>query len=498
MKNNHHISSQKPMKTIIVGSGIAGLALAIRRRAHGDDVEVFEASSSPGGKLYHFEEKGYRFDGGPSLFTQPEYVEELFELADKPIDDYFRYQKIDESCRYFWKDGTQFFASADRKELEQAALKTFDIEPGDLPEYLNHAAWKYDTVGRIFLDRSLHRWRSWVQKDVLKAIPFLFRYGLFSTLDRFNKKYFTDPKLVQLFNRYATYNGSDPFRTSGMMSMIPHFEFNTGTFLPKGGMYNIADSLYQLGKDLGVVYHFDKKVDEIKLESGRAAGVRVGTSIYRADQVVSNVDIHATYHQLLPQLELPRQVRREERSSSAFIFYWGMKRPYSNLGLHNIFFSENYKQEFKAIKKGQLHPDPTVYVNITSKIEAQDAPQNSENWFVMINTPHDQGQDWTTLATEIRQQTLDKLAAILERNIENDIVVERQWTPRQIEIDTSSVGGALYGSASNDMMAAFNRHPNFHPTVKNLYFCGGSVHPGGGIPLCLLSAKITAREMNQA
>jgi len=495
MKENQN--SKAPKKTVVIGAGIAGLALAVRRKIAGDEVEVYEAAPAPGGKLYQFEKGGYRFDGGPSLFTQPQYVEELFQLAKVPIEKYFQYSKMDESCRYFWEDGTQFQAAADRAALEKSALETFNLKPGKLSAYLDHAAWKYEKVGRIFLDRSLHRWRSWWRKDVLKAVPYLFHYGLFKSLNRFNKKFFTDPRLVQLFNRYATYNGSDPYRTSGMMSMIPHFEFNEGTFLPRGGMYNIARSLFQLGKDLGVSYFFDSKVDEILHNEKQATGIRIHEKTVLADRVVSNVDIHATYHKLLPQLPLPRQVRREERSSSAFIFYWGMKTPYPSLGLHNIFFTRNYKAEFQAIKNGTIHPDPTIYVNITSKIESEDAPAQKENWFVMVNTPHDQGQDWKALAPQIRQTTIEKLSRLLGRPIAPDIEVEQHWDPTQIEADTSSVGGALYGSASNDMMAAFNRHPNFHPKVKNLYFCGGSVHPGGGIPLCLLSARITDQEIDR-
>ncbi len=476
---------------------MAGLALAIRRRIAGDAVDIYESAAYPGGKIHQFDKEGYRFDGGPSLFTQPQYVEELFELAGVEIDSYFEYSKMHESCRYFWDDNTEFRAVADRDEMLKKAPEIFDVKPQALASYLDHASWKYDKVGRIFLDRSLHRWESWAKKDVLKAIPHLFRYGLFSSLDRFNKNYFSDPKLVQLFNRYATYNGSDPYRTSGMMSVIPHFEFNQGTFLPKNGMYSIAQSLFRLGKELGVSYHFDSKVEKIIVEKGITKGIQINGSFESAQRIVSNADIHSTYHHLLPQVELPRQLKKEERSSSAFIFYWGVKKSFSELGLHNIFFTDDYQAEFDAIRKGQLYHDPTVYINITSKIETKDAPPNSENWFVMINTPHDQGQNWNELASEIRTQVVQKLSRRLGQQIADYIEVEAHWTPKEIERDTSSQGGALYGSASNDMMSAFNRHPNFHPEIDNLYFCGGSVHPGGGIPLCLLSAKITSREMDR-
>lgn len=491
-------ASSKTKKTIIVGAGVAGLALAIRRAVAGDSVEVFEATSSPGGKIHQFKIDGFRFDGGPSLFTQPEFMDELFSLAGKNRTDYFNYQKMEESCRYFWSDDTRFTASANLEVFEKNAAEALGTPKGQIKKYLKDSAWKYDKVGRIFLDRSLHRSDSWWKKDAFAAIPGVFRYGLFSSLHKFNKNFFTHPKLVQLFDRYATYNGSDPYRTSGMMSVIPHFEHNQGTFLPDKGMYSIAQSLYELGRDLGVHYHWNQKVERILHEDQQAKGVLIDGEKLSANNVISNVDIHPTYHQLLPDLPLPRQLHREERSSSAYIFYWGISRPVHELGLHNILFSDDYREEFKAIREGRMSDDPTVYINITSKVLAGEAPDSGENWFVMINAPYHRKQNWTALQPQIKQHTLKKIQQCLGLDIQKDIAVEKVWTPLQIQQDTSSFRGALYGSASNDMMSAFNRHPNFHPKVKNLYFCGGSVHPGGGIPLCLLSAKITSGEMDRS
>lgn len=483
---------------MVIGSGVAGLAIAIRRAVAGDTVEVFEAAGSPGGKIHQFELGGYRFDGGPSLFTQPEYMDELFRLAGKNSTDYFRYKKMEESCRYFWSDDTRFTASARLEDFEKNVEEALGTEVGQIKQYLRHSEWKYDKVGRIFLDRSLHRSESWWRKDVLTAIPGLFRYGLFSSLHKFNKSFFSHPKLVQLFDRYATYNGSDPYQTSGMMSVIPHFEHNQGTFLPNKGMYSIAQSLYELGQNLGVTYHWNQKVERIYHNDRAVTGILVGGETLPADSVISNMDIHPTYHQLLPDLPLPRQLQREERSSSAFIFYWGISRAIPELGLHNILFSDDYKEEFTAISEGRMSADPTVYINITSKVIPGEAPRMGENWFVMINAPHHQDQDWEALQPQIKIHALEKIRQCLGRDIEKDIEVEKVWTPLQIQQDTSSFRGALYGSASNDMMSAFNRHPNFHPKIKNLYFCGGSVHPGGGIPLCLLSAKITSSEMDRS
>ena len=175
-----------------------------------------------------------------------------------------------------------------------------------------------------------------------------------------------------------------------------------------------------------------------------------------------------------------------------------MNTSFSELGLHNIFWSNDYRKEFDLLFDSEEPiEDPTVYVNITSKHVAGDAPEGCENWFVMINAPKHQGQNWDELASIVRSNIIEKLNRILNRNIEEYIVNESILTPAEIERKTSSYRGSLYGTSSNSMLAAFFRHPNFHRKIKNLFFCGGSVHPGGGIPLCLLSAQITSDLINE-
>jgi phytoene dehydrogenase-like protein len=203
------------------------------------------------------------------------------------------------------------------------------------------------------------------------------------------------------------------------------------------------------------------------------------------------MDVFPTYKNLLKLTKTPQRTLSQESSSSAVIFYWGINKIFDQLDLHNIFFSVDYEAEFEAIfNQKKTSEDFTVYVNITSKDVPSDAPKGGENWFVMINTPADQGQDWNQIKNELREKTIAKLNRILKVDMDSLIQEEEVLTPPMIEQKTSSHLGALYGSSSNDKMAAFLRHPNFSSEIKNLYFCGGSVHPGGGIPLCLLSAKI--------
>jgi len=205
------------------------------------------------------------------------------------------------------------------------------------------------------------------------------------------------------------------------------------------------------------------------------------------------MDIFSTYKKLLPQSKAPKRILSQERSSSALIFYWGVKGAFPQLDLHNIIFSNNYKEEFDYIfDKKQVHHDPTIYINISAKCNSNDAPVGCENWFVMINTPSNVGQDWESIISKAKTDIISKINRNLKIDLESLIQCETSLDPRSIETKTMSHQGSLYGTSSNNRFAAFLRHPNFSKRIKGLYFVGGSVHPGGGIPLCLNSAKIVS------
>ncbi|ARV10626.1 phytoene dehydrogenase [Winogradskyella sp. PC-19] len=485
----------KQKSVIIVGAGIAGISAAIRLRCQGHNVSVYEANNYPGGKLTAFSENGYRFDMGPSLFTMPQFVEDLFKTANTNISDYFQYKKKDVVCNYFYEDGTTFSAVSDEDEFAKKAEQTFDIKAEDIKEYFKQSKKKYDLTASLFLEKSLHKVITYLSKGTLKAIFNINSLDIDSTLDTYNSKMLKDNRLVQFFNRFATYNGSSPYQTPGIMSMIPHLEQYFGTYFPKGGMHQITLSLFKLATDIGVDFTFDTKVEEIITKNNKVVGVgtKLKDKTIKADIVVSNSDVVPTYRYLLKKHKAPEKILQQPRSSSALIFYWGIKKEFPQLDLHNIFFSEDYKTEFDYIfNKKNVSDDPTVYINITSKEEESDAPKGHENWFTMVNVPSNIGQDWDKIIKETRVNIISKLSRLLGEDISDLIEFESILDPRTIESRTQSFQGALYGASSNNKYAAFLRHPNFKSSIKNLYFCGGSVHPGGGIPLCLLSGKIVS------
>ena len=483
---------------IIIGSGVAGMAVAIRLAVQGYAVKVFEKNDSPGGKVTAIKKVGYSFDEGPSLFTQPQNIEELFDLAGVHVRDHFTYEPVSISCQYFFENGKTVTGWTDVSRFDDECKEKINEVPGAVNSYLRRSGKMYENIGTPFLHHSLHKRDTWFNKKIGKALKNIRFPYLFSTLHKFNSRHFTSPEAIQIFDRFATYNGSNPYKAPAMLSLIPHLEMNEGTYYPHGGMISITNALFNLAKIKGVEFYFNSHVQRIIHHEGRVRGVVVNEQNLSADIVISNGDIYFTCKDLLLDTAWSKKLLQQERSSSAVIFYWGIKKEFNQLQLHNIFFSKEYKQEFDRIfKKGNLLKDPTIYINITQKLEKNMAPAGKENWFVMVNAPANTGQDWNELKKELRANIIEKLNRMLDTGLEQLIETEDSSDPVNLEKQTSSFRGSLYGTSSNSKLAAFFRQANFSGTIDGLYFCGGSVHPGGGIPLCLKSAGIVADLIEQ-
>jgi phytoene desaturase len=477
----------------VIGAGIAGLAAAIRLRAKGFDVTVYEKNPYPGGKLTEIFAGGYRFDAGPSLFTLPELVTELFRDVGQSAEGRFSYKYKEVACHYFFPEGTWLRAYTSPQRLASEVERVLGVPATRTLAYLEHAARTYDLVGQIFLEKPLNAWSTWFDKNVVRAMSHLAEFDLGLTLHETNVRRLGEPRLVQYFDRMATYNGSSPYLAPGILAMIPHLEHNLGTYVPDGGMIAITNCLVNLAKEIGVTFQLNAPVTKIVVEAERVVAVEVDGKRHNCDLVICNVDVVNAYRRLLPNESAPERILSQERSSSAVIFYWGMSRTYPKLEHHNVFFSADYSGEFDAIfKRKTIFHDPTVYISITSKDHPTDAPLGGENWFVMINAPANIWQDFDAMVAKLRRDVITKLEAQLGEPIEPHIAVEERLDPRSIEDRTASFQGALYGASSNSKWSAFMRQPNVANKPKGLYFCGGSVHPGGGVPLCLMSAKITS------
>jgi phytoene desaturase len=481
---------------IVIGSGIGGLAAGIRLAAKGYSVSIYEQASITGGKVAQFRHEGFRFDKGPSLLTMPSLIDELFTLCGEDPSSHFKYRQLDMSCKYFWPDGTIINAWQDSDRFYDEVQTLTGISRKKLDGYFEKSRQLYDLTAKSFLFSSLHKLSNYRTPEFIRTMLNSFRLDPFITMHQRNTRWFDDYRIIQLFDRYATYNGSNPYKTPATLNIIAHLEHHLGTWFPERGIYDIAAALTALAERMKILFHLNTKVDEIIHSNGVVKGVRVKRSFIPADIVVSNSDVNNIYEGLIPSGIIPQRLRRGERSTSALIFFWGMNKAEPRLDLHNILFSGNYREEFRHLFESKtISTDPTVYIYISSKSVNTDAPEGCENWYVMINAPENAGQNWESMYAEARRNIVAKINNMLSIDVDKRILFEHSAGPISIEKETGSYRGSLYGMSSNGMFSAFSRHPNFRKKYKNLYFTGGSVHPGGGIPLCLASAKIIDQEI---
>lgn len=479
----------------MVGAGLAGMSAAALLARQGWSVDCFEAMDHIGGKAGSLSIDGYRFDTGPSLFTMPEVFGGFFQRMGSSLAAELNLIPLDPLCRYHWPDGTVLDSSATKADFIRNLERSGLGRGAELEAYLAKAKRVWRIAGSLFLENSLQRPATYLRPRAWPSILQLPAIRPFATLHGLNRKAFADPRMVQLFDRYATYNGSDPYRTPGTMRIIPHVEYAWGGYALSGGIASVPRAIERVARNAGVRFHLASPVERIILEGRRVRGVMVQGRLEPCDICISNADVLATYQNLLDKSDAPeaRRYARLEPSSSGIVFLWGIRRRFPSLQSHNIFFSGDYQSEFGAIfGKESVGSDPTVYINITSLTNPSDAPEGCENWFVLVNCAPDRGQDWPELVKQTRARVLARLGKDLGLNAEDDIACERVLDPRDIAATSGSLNGSLYGIASNSPMSAFLRHANRSRRFGGLYFAGGSAHPGGGMPLAVLSGSIVA------
>lgn len=479
---------------IIIGAGVSGIACAMRLSASGYKSIIFEKNDGPGGKIYEKTMGDYRFDTGPSLLTMPELINDL--LAASEVTDRLRLKPLNIICKYFYSDGTKINAYKNPDDFATEIENKTGEEKKNVLSFLMKSKYLFELTKETFIFSPFKTFENMFSWAGIKTALNFRTLDTFKSMDDKNKQWFSDQRIIQLFNRYATYNGSNPYKAAATLNIIAHLEHNTGAYIHEKGMYGLIDMLYKSAMKKGVKFIFKKKVDEIITEKNIIKGVKVNGEIIKSRIVISDIDIFSVYNQLLSEKNVPGYLLRQELSSSAIIFFWGIKKKFPDLEVHNILFSQDYKTEFEYIfNRRSIYYDPTVYIYVSSKFISTDAPAQCENWFVMINVTNNTGQDWDRLVNEARKNIIIKINKILDTNIESYIECEDYADPRVIEKNSGSYKGALYGPSSNNKLAAFFRHPNFIRRFKGLYFTGGSVHPGGGIPLCLASAKIVTEKI---
>lgn len=480
-------------KVVVIGAGVGGFSAAIRLRLAGHEVTILEKNPIVGGKMYQLEQDGFRFDTGPSVITMRHVFEDLFAAAGRDMADYLTLEAVDPMTRYFYPDGIVLDATSNISEMAQQIEAINERDVAGYLGYLAYAAQIHRITGDVFIYNKPPTPSSFAKVpiwDWLKADPFRNMSGAINSFVK-------SDKLRQLLGRFATYVGGSPYLAPATLNVIAHVELTGGVWYPRGGIYQIAEALEKLSTELGIRICTDMGVDEIIVSDGVVTGVKAGGQHFDADVVVSNLDVAATYQHLLSDsgIDTNRVAKMSsyDPSCSGFVLLLGVEGNYEQLAHHNIFFSEDYPTEFNAIFNQGVPPDdPTIYVSITSKTDAEHAPNGCENWFILVNAPPlSDKYDWETSKHAYRQLVLDKLA---EKGIDirEKVRTEVMWTPNDLERMSGAWRGALYGPSANDRFAVFMRPHNRSKDVKGLYFSGGTTHPGGGVPMVMLSGKVAA------
>lgn len=482
-------------KTVaVIGGGLGSLSAAIRLARMGFTVKLFEQNSQLGGKMSEYKDRGFRWDTGPSLLTMPWIVDELFDFVGLNVSDYLSLTTLEPLCRYFFSDQTHLEVSANKEKM-RAALDSFSpTQSASYFNFLHYASKIYDAAAEVFLYHPIHELRKLLTPANIQYLMRFYHIDPWRTMHQSVSRFFTDQRLIQLFDRFATYNGSNPFTAPATLNIISFVENGMGGYHIKGGMYRLIETLEKVAIHLGVEVHPSCKVNKIKHDHHRINGLLVQDEFFPADFVLCGADVVETFNTLVSGFNrYQKKLNTLEPSLSGLVFLWGMNKSFPILSHHNILFSADYAEEFRYLFSDLKVPDdPTIYIAITSKSDANHAPANSENWFVLLNMPYlAPGQNWDSEKDKIRETVLQKLKRF-GLDVSQNIQSEKCITPQDFYTLYGSNRGSIYGLSSNSRMMAFRRPANRSRLIQGLYFAGGSVHPGGGIPLVLLSGKMAA------
>lgn len=471
-------------KIIVTGAGLGGMAAAIRLAHAGAEVEIWEKNETAGGKLQELKWEGYRWDTGPSLLTMPEVLKNLFSEVGEKIEDYLELAPLDSTCRYFWSDGTIID--------EDAAF----WQRNDVARFMKYARGIYELSGEAFLNYApdeFHRAFSWRNLLKLRHLP---KVATFKKMSRVVDRYFTDPHLRQLFKRFATYNGSSPYLTPATFNIIPYVEGKFGGWYVRGGMIQIARALEKLAVKKGVKIHFRRMARD--WEDGVLKASDGGSA--KPDYIVGNGDMLQATRSWLRHLYSEKEKKKlasEPLSCSGFILFLAVNRKYEQLRQHNIFFGDNYPGEFRDIfERGLLPEEPTIYVSITGRSDPAHAPEGCDNYFVLVNSPAlGPGTMTEEQVTDYSFRIVERLEKMGLEGLLKHIQFQKAFTAHEFAERDATYRGSLYGWASHSIRTALFRPPVRSPKDRRIFFVGGTTHPGGGVPLVLLSGKIVAEKI---
>ena len=485
MNNKQHI--------VVIGAGLGGLSAAISLASEGFTVDLLEKNDKVGGKLNILYKDGFAFDLGPSILTMPHIFQALFERAGKNMDDYVQIQTVEPHWRNFFVDGSTLDLSSDPVIMQQELNKLGENTAEEFEQFLAYSKQLCEITEQGYFAKGLDSF--WQLINHYGAINSLLKFDVFRTMDQGVKRFIKNQKLVDVLNYFIKYVGSSPYDSPALMNLLPYIQFHYGLWYIKGGMYGMAQGLEKLAIELGVNIRLNTEVAEIQHQNGKATAVKlVNNEIINADIIVSNMEVIPAYQKLFSGQE--KEIKRLEKfapSCSGLVLHLGVNKLYPQLAHHNFFYSANSKEHFNSVfHTHELSKDPTIYLVAPCKSDPSQAPEGCEIIKVLPHIPHldpnhvFSAEDYAAL----RERVLIKLENMGLTDLRKHIICEEYWTPVDIQARYYSNQGSIYGVVADRFKNLGFKNQQRSSVLKNLYFVGGSVNPGGGMPMVTLSGQL--------
>ena len=488
---------QKPT-AIVIGAGIGGIATAARLAKNGYSVTVLEKNEAPGGRASQIVRDGHRFDLGPTLFLMPEVWEETFASLGERMSNHLDLHRIDPTYKVYFEDGLQIELTSDIGKM-QTQLEAIDKSAftGFL-SYIAEGARHYKLSLEKFVGRNF---RNIFEYFSLRNLPLIFKLKALDKHYRNTGRYFNDERLKAAFTFQNMYLGLSPYDAPATYSLLQYTELAEGVWYPIGGMYAAIQALVHVAEKLGVRFIYDAPVKELKVEGSRVTEVELENGqIYEADILVGNADLPYIYKELLPDSREAEKLDNKLYTCSTIMFYWGVDKEYPRIAHHNVFLGGDYKASFDQIfKDHDLPKEPSFYVHAPARTDPAAAPTSQDTLYVLVPVGHmdaASAQDWEERVSLARQKVFERLSKEMDiTDLESHIKFEIVYQPEVWKERFNLEKGAAFGLSHNFWQVGFLRPQNRHKKYKNLYFAGASTHPGTGLPIVLLSAKLTTERI---
>lgn len=483
---------------IVIGAGIGGIAAAARLARSGFQVTVIEKNRQPGGRCNQILRDGHRFDIGPTLFLMPEVFADTYEALGERLEDHLDLRRIDPTYTIRFGDGLSLKLTADLLEM-QSQLDAIEQDAFDgFLRYVTEGHRHYQVSLEKFVGRNFYNLFQYFSPANL---PLLFQLKALTKHYDNVGSYFKDPRLKAAFTFQNMYLGLSPYDAPATYSLLQYTELAGGVWYPMGGMYRVIETLMAIAEKQGVRFLFGSPAKKLIVEGNQVTQVELEDgSTFTADLFVGNADLPYIYKNLLPDESQSKALQNKKYTSSTIMFYWGVDKQYPDLGHHNVFLAGDYKSSFDSIfKEHTLPTEPSFYVHAPARTDPASAPAGQDTLMVLVPVGHldeNRSQDWNVMVNRARQAVFERLAHQVHiSDLPQHIKFEIAYSPLDWKEQFNLEKGAAFGLSHNFRQVGYLRPQNRHARYKNLYFSGASTHPGTGLPIVLLSAKLTTERI---